>query len=149
VKKTKQEKQDLRALVRAELGVDDRRIQQIIKIGRRAGLEEEDALATAWLAGRDPMHYAGHRGPRPHDPLLRALQVEGERQSARRADWDASTPESLTAAELLADAIASAVGRERRRGTRPQVQRRAAAARQHALEAGQAGFNGLGWGMPA
>lgn len=139
----------LRAVVQSELGVEDGRIQQIVEVGRRAGLDEADALATAWLAGRDPMHYAGRRGPRPADPLLRALQVEGERQAALAVDWDASTPESVAAAELLVDAMASAGHRGRRQGTRPQPQRRAAATRQRAIEAGQAGFAGMGWGIPA
>lgn len=139
----------LRAVIRTELGVDAFRIQQIIEVGRRAGLDEDDALATAWLAGRDPAHYAGRRGPRPRDPLLRALQVEGERQSALGVDWDPSTPDALAAAELLAEAMSSASCRGRRQGTRPQPQRRAAATRQRAIEAGQAGFAGMGWGIPA
>ena len=139
----------LRAVIRSELGVDACRIQQIIEVGRRAGLDEGDALATAWLAGRDPAHYAGRRGPRPRDPVLRALQVEGERQAALAVDWDASTPEALAAAELMTEAMSSSVFQGRRRGTRPQAERRAAARQERALEAGQSSFDGFGWGMPA
>jgi hypothetical protein len=140
---------DLRTLVLTELGINDARIDQILRVAKRAGIEEGDALVTAWLASRDPEHYTGRRGPRPRDPLLRAIQVEGERQAVHQADWDASTPAALAAAELLVDAMSSSCDRERRRGTRPQSQRRAAATRQRSVEAGQAMFNGLGWGMPA
>ncbi|MBD8872480.1 hypothetical protein [Rhodanobacter sp. DHB23] len=140
----------LREVVRAELGVDDTRIIEILAVGRRAGLAEDDALATVWLAERDPMHYAGSRGPRPRDPLLRALQVEGERQAAMAADdLDTSTPAAVEAAEMLAEVIASSWRHGRARGTRPQVERRATARREQAAAAGQDSFRGFGWGVPA
>lgn len=141
--------QDLRAVVRAELGCNDVRIDEILRVGRSAGLADDDALATAWLAARDPMHYAGRRGPQPRDPLLRAVEVEAERQSTLAAEWDASTPAALAAAELLVDSIASSWGRGRRNGTRPQAERRAAARREQAATAGQANFSGFGWGATA
>lgn len=140
----------LSELIRIELGVDDSRINEILVVGRRAGLAEDDALATAWLAERDPMHYSGSRGPRPRDPLLRALQVEGERQSAMAADdSDTSTPAAVEAAEMLTEVIASSWRLGRARGTRPQVERRATARREQAAAAGQDSFRGFGWGVPA
>lgn len=140
--------ENLRAIVRSKLDCDNARIDQIVRVGRRVGLTPADALVTAWLAASSN-YYCGQRGPRPADPILRAVELEGERQAAAAMDWDASTPSVLAAAELLTDAIASSWQRGRQHGTRPQAQRRAAAQRDRAVDAGQASFGGFGWGMPA
>lgn len=137
---------DLRAVMRVELGVDDARIDQLFAAGRRVGSADGDTLGTVWLATRDPNHYAGQRGPKPRDPLLRAIQIEAERQAAMAADWDSCTPAAIEAAELLAQAMSVGCARARQKGTRPQTERRATARRARAITAGQASFAGFGWG---
>jgi len=137
----------LRALVKSELGADDARIEQWIKIGRRNNLAGDlDSLSSIWLAVHDPSWYGGSRGPQPADKIKRALEIEGDRQSARSVDWDPSTPGAIEAAELLAAAMSTSSSRGRRRGTRPQSDRRAAARARRAIVGGQASFAGIGWG---
>jgi len=146
---------DLRSVIRVELDCDDQRIDQLLRASKRAGArtgtspDEADALTTMWLQHRDPEYYAGSRGPRPRDPMMRAIEIEADRQSARAVDWDPVTPDSIEAAELLTDLIASAWLRGRRRGTRPQAERRAAGRRARSCEARQESFGGFGWGIPA
>lgn len=139
---------NLRAVVRSKLDCDDARIDQIVCVGHRVGLTPVDALITAWLAASSS-YYCGQRGPRPADPILRAVEVEGERQAATAMDWDSSATGALDAALELRDAMATSWHRGRQRGTRPQAQRRAAARYVASMEAGQAAFGGFGWGMPA
>lgn len=146
---------DFRAVMRCELKCDDARLSELIKAhsraARRVGAshDESDALVSAWIATYDPSFFSGRRGPRPRDPLVRAVEVAAEQLGAKTFDWDPSTPSALAASELLTDAIASSWKRGRQRGTRPQSQRRAAARLERAVDAGQTSFLGLGWGVPA
>lgn len=146
---------ELRELVRAVLGRNDAYIDQLVAEHRRTAVrvgaqhDVADALVAAWHAHEDPAYYAGRRGPKPRDPMMRAMQIAAEREGATSIDVDASTPAAVEAAELLADAIASSWGRGRQRGARAQAERRAIARRDRAVDAGQASFGGFGWGMPA
>ena len=146
---------NLRALVQAQLGCDDARIDQLLRASARAAKrvgavqDESDALVSIWHAACDPGYYSGRRGPQPRDQLLRAVEVAAERQRAMAIDWDASTPAAIEAADLLAEAIATSWERGRPRGTRPQAARRAAARRQRTAASGQGCFGGFGWGTPA
>jgi len=132
------------ALVAQRVLADEEQMDVYFRVGRRLGLSPADVQSTVFLAIADPQHYrADSRGRRAKDPIARALEVESERQAV--GGGDVAIVEQRSAA--LRTAVESTP--RRRVGTRPLRERRAAARRQVALEAGQQGFAGLGWATGA